>query len=220
MAWTSPSQIRSLFLLGISLKLTGSFPYGNPFEFCKAWRASYFLIYTIRGWQANIDQCRQLVKTCQLSPRRLIKASSFWGRQHHEGINLIGASAFKEPFEASHCQWWMFMGADGRKSSRQPVSSLSPMLSMQNIGLLRITSYTYFHPTSVALYSIISSILNWWICGVLSNYLFGPREAGKSLVNPSSRDAFNTQNTCHPFVGPVFDEGVASSSAHFSFLYI
>ena len=54
----------------------------------------------------------------------------------------------------------------------------------------------------------------------LSNYHFGPREAGKPLINSSSRDAFNAQNTCRPFVGPVPDEGVASSSVRFSFLYI
>ena len=47
---------------------TGSFPYGNPFGFCETWRASYFLIYPIRGWQANIDQYRQLVMTFWLSP--------------------------------------------------------------------------------------------------------------------------------------------------------
>ena len=34
---------------------TGSFPYENPFGFGEAWRASYFLIYMIRGWQANIN---------------------------------------------------------------------------------------------------------------------------------------------------------------------
>ena len=47
---------------------TGFFPYGNSFGFYEAWRASYFLIYMIRGWQANIDQYRQLVMTLRLSP--------------------------------------------------------------------------------------------------------------------------------------------------------
>ena len=42
---------------------TGSFPYGNPFGFYEAWRASYFLIYSIRGWEANIDQYCRLVIT-------------------------------------------------------------------------------------------------------------------------------------------------------------
>ena len=59
---------------------TGSFPYRNPFGFCEAWRASYFLIYTIRGWQANIDQYRQLVMTLRLSPCHLMKASAPQGR--------------------------------------------------------------------------------------------------------------------------------------------
>ena len=60
---------------------TGSFPYGNPFGFCETRRASYFLIYTIRGWQANIDQYRQFVMILQLSPR-----------QPHKGISLMKAS--------------------------------------------------------------------------------------------------------------------------------
>ena len=82
------------------------------------------------------------------------------------------------------------------------------------------TSVYLFLSTSVAPYSIIPSILNWRSCEVLSNYHFGPREAGKSLTNFSSRDAFNAQNTCRPFVGPIPSEGVALSSLHFSFLYI
>ena len=60
---------------------TKSFPYGNPFGFCEAWRASNFLIYPIRGWQANIDQYRQLVMTLWLSPRR-----------PHESVNPMRAS--------------------------------------------------------------------------------------------------------------------------------
>ena len=39
----------------------GSFPYGNPFGFCEAWRASYFLIYAILGQQAIIGQYRWLL---------------------------------------------------------------------------------------------------------------------------------------------------------------
>ena len=82
--------------------------------------------------------------------------------------------------------------------------------------------YSFFVPTSVAPYSIIPSVMNWRFCGVLSNYHFGPREAGKSLMNSSSRDAFNAPNTCCSFVGPVPNEGVASSSVRFFFflLYI
>ena len=95
--------------------------------------------------------------------------------------------------------------------SRLPVPSPSPYMV---VGLL------FFVPISVALYSIIPSVINWRFCGVLLNYHFGPREAGKSLMNSSSWDAFNTPNTCHPFVGLVPDEGVASSSVRFSLLYI
>ena len=85
---------------------------------------------------------------------------------------------------------------------------------------LRCRRSTYFYPTSVAPYSIILSVLNLRFYGVLSNYHFWPREAGKSFINSSSRNAFNAQNTCRPFVGPVPDEGIASSSVRFSFLHI
>ena len=44
----------------------GSFPYGNPFGFCEAWRASYFLIYMVHEWQATIGQYRQLVMLLRL----------------------------------------------------------------------------------------------------------------------------------------------------------
>ena len=60
---------------------TGSFLYGNPFRFYEAWRASYFLIYTIRGWQANIDQYHQLVMTLRLSLH-----------QPHEGVSPMKVS--------------------------------------------------------------------------------------------------------------------------------
>ena len=180
----------------------GSFPYGNPFEFCKAWRASYFLIYTIRKWQANTDQYRQLVITLHLSPRHLMKASNLWRRQP------LG-SPLRLPIANDECygSW---------RTWKLPSASI---VAVAHVVKVKRRS-TYFYPTSVAPYSIISSILNWRICEILSNYLFGPREAGKSLVNSLSQDAFNAQNTCHPFVGPDSDEGVASSTARFSFLYI
>ena len=103
------------------------------------------------------------------------------------------------------------MGAWLTGHSRQPVPLSSPYMV---VGLL------FFVPISVAPYSIIPSVMNWRFCGVLLNYHFGPREAGKSLMNSSSQDAFNTPNTCCPFVGPVPDEGIASSSVRFSLLYV
>ena len=39
----------------LEVYFTGSFPYGNFFRFGGVWRASYFLIYMICGWQANIN---------------------------------------------------------------------------------------------------------------------------------------------------------------------
>ena len=134
----------------------------------------------------------------------------------HEGVSLLKASAFwkRQPFGnslrlpmANDEQ----MGAWLTRHSRQPEPSLSPYVV---IGLL------FFVPISVASYSIIPSVINWRFCGVLSNYHFVPREAGKSLMNSSSQDAFNAPNTCRPFVSPSPDEGIASSSMRFSLLYI
>ena len=103
------------------------------------------------------------------------------------------------------------IGARLTRHSRRPVPSPSPYVV---VGLL------FFVPTSVAPYSIIPSVINWRFCGVLSNYYFGPREAGKSLMNSSSWDAFNALNTCRSFIGPIPDEGVTSSSVHFfSYIY-
>ena len=59
----------------------GSFPYENPFGFGEAWRASYFLIYMIRGWQANTLN----IVAFQLQSRQLMKASAYWKR------HLLGA---------------------------------------------------------------------------------------------------------------------------------
>ena len=44
----------------------GSFPYANPLGFCEAWRASYFFMYAILGWQAIIGQYRRLLMPLQL----------------------------------------------------------------------------------------------------------------------------------------------------------
>ena len=109
------------------------------------------------------------------------------------------------------------MGAWLTRNSRQPVPSPSPYVV---VGLF------IFIPTSVAPYSIIPSVLNWRFCGVFSNYHFGPREAGKSLINSLSRDA---QNTCRPFVAlflakaslrllRVFPSYIYSAPSSFSFI--
>ena len=134
----------------------------------------------------------------------------------HEGISLLKATAFwKRQPSGSPLRLPMAnderMGSWLTRHSRRPKPSPSPYV---------VVGLSFFVPTSVAPYFIISSVINWWFCGVLSNYHFGPREVGKSLMNSSSRDAFNAPNTCRPFVGPVPDEGVASSSMRFSLLYI
>ena len=48
----------------------------------------------------------------------------------------------------------------------------------------------------------------------------GPKKQEDHLGDSLSRDTFNAQDTCRASVGPVSDEGVASSSICFSFLYI
>ena len=64
------------------------------------------------------------------------------------------------------------MGAWLTGHSCQPVPSPS---SYVVIGLL------FFCPRISCPYSIVSSVTNWRFCGVLSNYHFGPGEAGKSI---------------------------------------
>ena len=134
----------------------------------------------------------------QLQPRQLMKASASW--------NVTSW----EPFEASHGQW-------RRDGSLADVEFLSACIVTVTIHGRR-SIYFYPHISCPLLHNSVSFKLT--VLWSLSNYHFGPREAGKSLINSSSRDAFNAQNTCHPFVGLVPDEGVASPSMHFSFLYI
>ena len=132
-----------------------------------------------------------------------------WRRQPIEGVSLLETSPSRS-FKAFHGQRW----TDGSLAN-----GTFPSASTVAVTLYGRRS-TLFVPISVAPYSIIPSVINWWFCGVLSNYHFGLREAGKSLMNSSSWDAFNTPNTCCLFVGPVPDEGIASSSMRFSLLYI
>ena len=56
-----------------------------------------------------------------------------------------------------------------------------PSASTVAIALCSRQSIFFFVPTSVAPYSIISSVMDCWFCGVLLNYHFGPREAGKLI---------------------------------------
>ena len=135
-----------------------------------------------------------------------------WRRQLIEGVSLLETSP-SGSFKAFHGQRW----TDG---------SLVAWLTgnVPSASTIAVTLYghqsTLFVPISVAPYSIIPSVMNWRFRGVLSNYHFEPKEEGKSLMNSSSWDAFNTPNTCRPLIGPVPDEGVASSSMCFSLLYI
>ena len=155
----------------------------------------------IRGWQANIYL---IPSASKFQSRQLMKSSAYWRRQP------IGNVTFWEPFEASHGQW-------RRDGSLADVEFLSACIVTVTIHGRR-SIYFYPHISCPLLHNSVSFKLT--VLWSLSNYHFGPREAGKSLINSSSRDAFNAQNTCHPFVGPVPDEGVASSSVRFSFLYI
>ena len=114
--------------------------------------------------------------------------STSWGRQSHEGVSL------KVPWRlpVNSFPTTNIMETDKHDKCRQLALSLSShVVDVERHLTLMVTPSTYFSSTSVAPYSIISSILNWRICEILSNYLFGPREAGKSLVNSLSQDAFN-----------------------------
>ena len=149
----------------------------------------------IRGWQANI----------YLIP----SASSFnpvnsWRRQPFGNVTSW------EPFEASYGQW----RRDGSLADAEFPSACIVTVTIHG----RRSIYSYPHINCPLLHNSVGFKL--MVLWSVSNYHFRPREAGKSLINSSSRDAFTAQNTCRPFVGPVLDEGVASSSVRFSFLYI
>ena len=56
-----------------------------------------------------------------------------------------------------------------------------PSTSTIAVALCSRRSIFFFVPTSVAPYSIIPSVMDCRFCGVLLNYHFGPREAGKLI---------------------------------------
>ena len=56
--------------------------------------------------------------------------------------------------------------------------------------------------------------------GVWLITFLGPEKREDFLEDSSSRNTFNALDTCRTPVGPVSDEGVALSSAHFFSLYI
>ena len=118
-----------------------------------------------------------------------------WRRQPLRNVT------FQEFFKASHGQ----QRIDGSLAN-----GTFPSASTATVVLCGRRFTLFFVPVSVAPYSIISSVINRRFCGVLSNYHFGPGEAEKSIA----------LNTCRPFVGPIPDEGVASSSVRFFLLYI
>ena len=133
----------------------------------------------------------------------------------HRTVSLLRASAFRKrrPFGSPIR---LFMASDGWKFSWRGV----PVSQHHQCHPVWSSVYSCFVPTSVVTYSIIPSVMGWQFCGVLSNYHFESREAGMSLMNSSSRDAFIAPNTCRPLVGSVPNEGVASSSVRFFLLYI
>ena len=88
--WTSPSGIRSLFLLGISLRRTlwDSFLMGIPLDSTKT-REQVISLYTwyVGGKQTSISTV-SLWWPFDFYPVALMRASAQWGCQSHEGINL------------------------------------------------------------------------------------------------------------------------------------
>ena len=161
---------------------TGPFPYGNPCGFCEAWRESYFLIYPIHGWQANINQYRQLVMTLWLSPRCPL-----------EGVSLMKAWTIGCPMRLPVTTFPTrnIIQIDGHERCRQLVSS--PSSHVVNVNRQSTHGYViylfFFHISCPLLHNFVDfNLTDLWS---LLIYFFGPREAGKLSVNSSSRDAFN-----------------------------
>ena len=157
------------------------------------------------GGKQIFNSCRQFVPILQRQSRQLMKLSAYWRCHPFRNVGLLGV-----------LQGVPWPATSGWKLSWRGI----PVNLHRHRHPMRSSVYSFFGLTSVAPYSIILLVMDWRFCGVLLNYHFGSREAGKSLMNSSSRDAFIAWNTCPPLVGSVPDEGVASSSVRFFLLYI
>ena len=121
------------------------------------------------------------------------------------------------------------MGADERESSRQPVSSPSP--HVVDVKRQSTSDYVIYLFLSHISWPLLHNFVDFKLTdfGVLSNYLFGPREAGKSFINSSSQDAFNARtrvvHSLTPFLTKaslclprVFPSYIYSAPSSFSFI--
>ena len=76
----------------------------------------------------------------------------------------------------------------------------------------------FFHISCPLLHNLV--VLDWQVMEFCQITFLGPKKQEDHLGDSLSCDTFNAQDTCRASVGPVSDEGVASSSTRFSFLYI
>ena len=97
--------------------------------------------------------------------------------------------------------------------------NLSAHVVSINRRLVLTVSIFYFlphqlPPTSKSRHFRLTSYGVWLIT------FLGPEKREDFLEDSSSRNTFNALDTCRAPIGPVSDEGVALSSAHFFSLYI
>ena len=76
----------------------------------------------------------------------------------------------------------------------------------------------FFHISCPLLHNLV--VLDWQVMEFCQITFLGPKKQEDHLGDSLSCDTFNAQDTCRASVSPISDEGVVSSFARFSFLYI
>ena len=158
-ALTSPSWIRILCLLGVSLGriLRDPFLIGIPLDFTKH-REQVISLYTCYvGGKKPFIRIVSLYCPFSLNAVSFMKVSAF-----ERLVKYFFTSSL--PMSAMEADWW--------KRDRQPTSS------PQSVGLTLTVSISYFLPHQLP-HTPQSRRFRLTGCGVLSNYLFGSREAGR-----------------------------------------
>ena len=111
----------------------------------------------------------------------LMRALTQWRRHPHEGVSLrvsCKGSRHLISYEEYYANWWT------RKMLSVCIVAVVPCCRCNT------SAYSFFfHISCPLLHNFVDfNLTDLWS---LLNYFFGSREAGKSSVNSSSRDAFN-----------------------------
>ena len=125
-------------------------------------------------------------------PVALLRASTQWGRHPHEGVSLrvsYEASRHLISYEEYYANW---------RTRKMPSAYIVTVVPCCRCNT---SAYSFFfHISCPLLHNFVDfNLTDLWS---LLNYFFGSREAGKSSVNSSSRDAFNAKTRVGPLLAP------------------